>query len=699
MMRLLHPVRRFVPLLALLMLGAPGQVSALPRAVDGVIVLSEAELRTGASLEGDWEFAWGRLLGPGDFAALVSGAERTSLAVPGSWSAHGTGYPAAGYGTYRLVAILPSGLPEPIGITLKGVGTAFRLYCNGVLLLENGRVSTNLSEMRGSYAPKSVYLDAQGRLEIIVQVSNAEDTQAGLEEAPFLGLQSSVESRTTRETLLDAIIYAAILIMGLYHILLAILHPDERSSLYFGILAVVLALRGALTGARLLHQFAGGLGLHSLIAAEYITVYVAAAVIYQYFSHLFPRERLRFAFVPIIAVNAGLSAFAILAPVRLITAVQFYYELFLLCEGLLIVVWIIRSLVARREGSFLMLVASLVMLLSVVHDIVVDVSHSGGSFLTSYAMLVFVFLQSGLLARRYVIAYLSAREQTRKAEGLATSFARFVPKEFLGLLGKDSIENVSLGDQIELQLTVLFTDIRSFTTLSEDMTPTENFNFLNSFLSRISPVVRRNSGFIDKYLGDGVMALFPRTPMDGVRAGLDLMETVRVFNLHRANSGYRPIGIGVGINTGTLMLGTIGESFRMEGTVISDAVNLASRLEGLTRMFGSWIIVSGDLLAASPEAAQLPHRCLGRVEVKGKSRAVTVYEIIDAPDVVRIRTREAFESALASFEAHRYSEAAAGFQSVIEIDPSDQAARYYLKKIADSPGPSGLPAPPEEARN
>jgi two-component system sensor histidine kinase ChiS len=232
-----------------------------------------------------------------------------------------------------------------------------------------------------------------------------------------------------------------------------------------------------------------------------------------------------------------------------------------------------------------------------------------------------------------------------------------------------------------MKLTVLFADIRSFTSLSENLTPVENFNFLNSYLSRISPVIRRNKGFIDKYLGDGVMALFPRSPEDAVNAGLELLETVRIFNGHRANSGYRPIAISIGVNTGNLMLGTVGESSRMDGTVISDAVNLASRLEGLTRTFGAWIIVSGDLLAACPAVTRIPHRYLGRVRVKGKSRAVRIYEIIDRPDEGRVRTREAFEQALRSLEGRKYSEAARGFESVVAGDPSDPAARYYLKRL------------------
>jgi adenylate cyclase len=326
----------------------------------------------------------------------------------------------------------------------------------------------------------------------------------------------------------------------------------------------------------------------------------------------------------------------------------------------------------------------LVMLASTIHDIFLDIRHTGGFFTSSYAMAVFIFLQSALIALRYARAFLSAREQSRRSEALAASYHRFVPREFLSLLGKESIENVSLGDQVEMRMSVLFADIRKFTTLSENMTPVENFNFLNSYLSRISPVIRRHGGFIDKYIGDSVMALFAGSPADAVRAGLDLLETVRTFNVHRANSGYQPISIGIGINTGKLMLGTVGETSRMEGTVISDAVNLASRLQVLTRTFGSWIIVSGDLFKGCPEAVEFPHRYLGRVRVKGKTRPVEVYEIIDSTDQSRIGTRERFEAALRSFEGRRKEDAAAGFRAVLSVDPADPAARYFLERVGET---------------
>ena len=162
------------------------------------------------------------------------------------------------------------------------------------------------------------------------------------------------------------------------------------------------------------------------------------------------------------------------------------------------------------------------------------------------------------------------------------SIERFVPHAFLAIVGKPSIVEVELGDNKRRNMTILFSDIRNFTTLSERMTPDENFAFINAYLERMGPVIRDHNGFIDKYIGDAIMALFESAD-DALRAGLGMLETLEAFNAERRAAGQTPIGIGIGINTGILMMGTIGEKHRMDGTVISDAVNLASRIESLTK--------------------------------------------------------------------------------------------------------------------
>ena len=181
-------------------------------------------------------------------------------------------------------------------------------------------------------------------------------------------------------------------------------------------------------------------------------------------------------------------------------------------------------------------------------------------------------------------------------EKIAAASARFVPREFLRFLKIESIVDARLGDSVQAEMTIMFADIRSFTSLSESMSPQQNFDFINSYLSRVGPVIRQYNGFIDKYIGDGIMALFPNRAEDAVQAAIEMQHQVKIYNIHRQNSGYQPISLGIGLHTGTLMLGTIGEAERMESTVISDAVNLASRVEGLTKLYGVGIVASVQTL-------------------------------------------------------------------------------------------------------
>ncbi len=263
------------------------------------------------------------------------------------------------------------------------------------------------------------------------------------------------------------------------------------------------------------------------------------------------------------------------------------------------------------------------------------------------------------------------------------SYARFVPHQFLRYLEKTSITEVQLGDHVEKGMTILFTDIRSFTTMSESMTPEENFVFINSYFKRLGPVIRKNNGFIDKYIGDEIMALFAGDPDDGLRAAIEMMRELAIYNSHRRNSGYQPINIGIGVHTGNMMLGIIGESERMEGTVISDAVNLASRLEDLTKVFGLSIIVSEDTLSKLKLTTFVSSRYLGRVQVKGKRKAVSVFEVFDhEPSGVcelKNQTKALFEDGVSLYLGQNYTVAADLFDRVLLRNPNDKAAEYYSK--------------------
>ncbi|MBD1919928.1 CHASE2 domain-containing protein [Microcoleus sp. FACHB-831] len=261
---------------------------------------------------------------------------------------------------------------------------------------------------------------------------------------------------------------------------------------------------------------------------------------------------------------------------------------------------------------------------------------------------------------------------------------RFVPRKFLQLLEKESILDVQLGDHVQLDMSILFTDIRDFTTLSEKMTPEENFKFINAYLSHMEPVIRENNGFIDKYIGDAIMALFGGSADDAVKAGIDILHRLAEYNTTRNTPESPPIQIGIGINTGSLMLGTVGGRNRMDGTVISDAVNLASRLEGLTKYYGVSLLISHNTFSCLQRCDEYGLRLIDRVKVKGKSEMVSVFEIFDAdPPEVReskLATKATFEQAVFHYYMHSFTEAAQLFQRCLEITPWDKVAQIYLER-------------------
>jgi two-component system sensor histidine kinase ChiS len=218
------------------------------------------------------------------------------------------------------------------------------------------------------------------------------------------------------------------------------------------------------------------------------------------------------------------------------------------------------------------------------------------------------------------------------------------------------------------------------------MTPKENFDFLNSYLKRVSPIIRKNNGFINKYMGDGIMALFPNRAEDAVIAGIEKMKELSFYNSHRQKSGYAPINIGIGLHTGTLILGTIGEEERMQGDIISDSVNTVSRMEGLTKLYGASIIISEQTLNRLEDASKYNHRFLGKVQVKGKKEPISVFEIFDGDSEniieTKIKTKTDFENALKMYYEKKFAEASVEFNNILKNNAQDKTARLYLERSA-----------------
>jgi len=265
-----------------------------------------------------------------------------------------------------------------------------------------------------------------------------------------------------------------------------------------------------------------------------------------------------------------------------------------------------------------------------------------------------------------------------------TAINKFVPHEFIKAIGRDMITDVKLGDQTHREVTVMFADIRDYTGLSETMSPEDNFNFVNAFAGRMTPVIRENKGFVNQYLGDGIMAIFQDHPNNALKATIGMQTEIRAYNKNRIAKKLKPIKIGIGLHTGPLIMGIIGDEKRTDAATVADSVNTASRMEGLTKIFGASIILSENVYEKLPEKKSYNFRYLGKVQVKGKKKPVRIYESLDGvnDDHKKSITKHLgnFSSGLEAYYDKDFVLATSYFKMIVADIPNDKASIMYLEK-------------------
>ncbi|MCW5516984.1 ATP-binding protein [Muriicola sp. Z0-33] len=271
--------------------------------------------------------------------------------------------------------------------------------------------------------------------------------------------------------------------------------------------------------------------------------------------------------------------------------------------------------------------------------------------------------------------------------GIHKATSKFVPTEFIKSVGRESITEISLGDHVQKDVTVLFSDIRHYTHLAENMTPQQTFKFVNSYVGKMGPLIQANMGFVNQYLGDGIMALFPHKAEHALQAAIDMQKAIAQYNIKRKSEGKEEISVGIGLHTGSLVMGIIGDIHRNDTAIIADTVNTASRMEGVTKHYGANIIISEDSLKTIKNKTVFGLRFLGRVKAIGKDNAVGIYECFDGDSVEMVKLKKKtlpeFKKGLEFFFAHEFPRASASFDKVLGKNPNDLVAKYFVTKSAE----------------
>jgi class 3 adenylate cyclase len=301
-----------------------------------------------------------------------------------------------------------------------------------------------------------------------------------------------------------------------------------------------------------------------------------------------------------------------------------------------------------------------------------------------------------------VIQLLSAQasismENAKLYEAQASLIAaqqRFVPIQFLRSLGHADIARVGLGELVAKEMSVMFADLREFTPLAERLGPRAMIELLNRYFSRMGEPIAAAGGFIDSFTGDEIMALFDTGADSAVEAGIGMWRALDAFNRELVADGASALGLGIGINTGALVLGTVGAHDRLKCGVVGDTVNIASRIEQLTKLYRARLLIGEQTYAALAAPDRLSIRKVDYVAVKGRTAATSIYEVLDAETPARRAAKEATRARLGEgmerYLARDLARARSLFAEVVAADPADAVAQLFADRAGRAAEPPVL---------
>jgi adenylate cyclase len=503
----------------------------------------------------------------------------------------------------------------------------------------------------------------------------------------MIGRAEAIIDEQNRNFFIEFLIFGSLIIMGFYHLGLWAFMRRGPSPLYFGLLCLGLALRTAVYGTYFILEFFPDISWHLLELVGMLTFYLSPLFAYHFNLSLFPQESNKYIIFGLDVLGVLFTVFAVLTPYHVYGQLTTIYQVITLFGSSYLIFILIKAIINKRTGAVLFLSGFGILFVTLVNDIlytelVIQTFHA-----IPFGMLAFVISQALVMTQNFAGAFTKVETLSTDLTKTNTALSRFVPREFLRFFPGKDITKVNLGDHVAQEMAILFLDIRDFTPLSESMSPEQNFRFINSFLSRMGPIVRNYGGFVDKFLGDGILALFPEGVTPALESTLEMQKELVEYNIERRRAGYRRIRIGVGIHVGELMLGTVGENQRMDYTVISDAVNLTSRLESLTKTYDASLFISEQALLRLEEPDSYELRFIGRLDVKGKREMISVFDVFQGEQAStrrgKLNTKKPFEKGVAMYFSEDFEQAKAYFLEAQRAYPLDRATKIFLEKIED----------------
>ncbi|MCG9874083.1 MAG: adenylate/guanylate cyclase domain-containing protein [Leptospiraceae bacterium] len=657
---------------------------------DGILNLPELTNDQVILLDGEWEIYWNI---HNDWQDLDSKNKNPLIThVPSSWNKiNPSENKSNGYASYRL-RINNLKKDQKYFFKIKNQSTAYNFYINRIKFASAGVVGETKALSTPQYKVNYVsFKPKDSHAEILLTVSNFHHARGGFRYPIEFGSEEIIYDYSILYAAFELLVMGSILTMGFFHLILFFIRDQIQSYLYFSIFCFINALRIFILDNFYITYFIPNISWELLVKLDYATTPILAPVFLEYLRKMYPNDVQRLGSKLVFYASLLSAIITLLTPPDFFTSILYLNNAIVGLAIFLSTYAILKINHYRRNQSKLLLVGTVILMLFAVHDLLAGSRIIEDDLKLPIGLFLFFVIQSIILSKRNSETFNHALELSEEyqkisqdLEQLNRNYSKFVSREYIKLINDSNILKLKCGDFSSKNLSILSSDIRGFTSFSEQFSPQDNFRFLNAYLKRVVPVITQNNGHIEKFIGDAVIALFTEGTNKAIDTAIEMHRVVNDYNFYRIKKGNQAISIGIGIHHGETLLGILGEEERMQTSAVSESIYLASVIEGLTKKYGAKILVSVDALYASDSFDRFPYRIVDSVRLFKGAEPIGIAEILleglDETSNLKIEYKEIFERAVYYFLLGDFQESSNLFETMISQIDQDEAARLYYER-------------------
>lgn len=549
--------------------------------------------------------------------------------IPNSWQDYveTSSKSKYGYFSYRKVITGLDPNKEYAIFLAESPQNSCKFFINGKLLNQIGTPGTSSETEKPYFAPiySIFYPDEQGNVEIIFHVSSFVQTKSGIFNSIFLGEKPDILFYYTLQNGVAWLVIGTLAILSCLNILLFVLSPKRRENLYFSLLTIVLAFRVGISGFSIFSIAFPTIPYRLLLMMESVSIWTTPMLLCfiilvsadtKIKNHVALKTLLFSAtFVGLISLFLPESVGVFLSP---------FIDTISLVIPCFIFVFLITQITIDNIITVLNLSTILVLTLALAFEMFFKTRTFASPFqVYPLFFLVYAIFQFITLAAQQSILYNKQKALVKHLKKLNDVCLSFVPKEFLKQIDKNSVNKVELGDYSEKQMTITYTNLDFISKWETDLSSEQEYTLFSNCVSIMYPIIKKYNGYIAKIISEDIVALFPNHPSDAINCNLEISEMLSNYTNQEIND-YFTLKKSTGVHYGNLLLGTIGEEHRLNDTVISEAVNVVSRLSDVAKTYNVDFVFSDEVFNIIREN-KFDFAQLGITTIKGKSQPLSIY--------------------------------------------------------------------------